>query len=254
MPAYLRLAIMVPVLVPLGAGCNRTRPASVSRDSQPRRAPLVAHIADGHSLRSDGDGAYRTGDAGANVFAAFALTLCVGRKNPCGTLPADAGSTDSGRGFFLDLTQPVPGSGAVGRGVVRSPQANFGAFWGQDTTRRTRYGGIEGWVLRHSLDLPVDSAVASERVELRFFLDGRQHILQLGPWVAGQYQRQQGRLSGEGTSRATLVRTAPETWVVRAPPGSVARLWDNGNPARPVDLGLYCFSLEVRFEAAASAG
>jgi len=89
---------------------------------------------------------------------------------------------------------------------------------------------------------------------LRFFLDGRQHILQFSPWVAGQYQRGQGRLNGAGTTRATLLRTAADTWVVRAPPGSIARLWDNSNPTAPQDLGLYYFSLEVRFDIVSPAG
>lgn len=234
-------------------GCRHAPPVVSAGAPPPRRAPLAAQITDGHSLRSDGAGVYRNGAGGAKVFAAFALTLCVGYENPCGTLPGTARSPDSGRVFLVDLTRPVR-AGGVDRGVVRSAQANFGAFWGQDTTRRTSYGGIDGWVLHHTLDLPIATPISSERVELRFFLDGRQHILQLGPWVTGQYQQSQGRLNGAGTTRATLLRTGSGTWVVRAPPGSVARLWDNGNPAAPQDLGLYYFSLEVRFDTVPPAG
>jgi len=33
-----------------------------------------------------------------------------------------------------------------------------------------------------------------------------------------------------------------------------ARLWDNSNPSAPQDLGLYYFSLEVRFDIVSPAG
>ena len=111
-------ALLPPVLLIIG--CRHAPAVAGAREAPPRRAPLAAQIADGHSLRSDGAGAYRNGAGGAKAFAAFALTLCVGYENPCGTLPGTPRSADSGRVFLVDLTRPVR-AGGVDRGVVRSP-------------------------------------------------------------------------------------------------------------------------------------
>jgi hypothetical protein len=38
-------------------------------------------------------------------------------------------------------------------------------------------------------------------IEIRFFLNGAQHVLQFGPWAAGQFQPSQGALNGQDYSR-----------------------------------------------------
>jgi hypothetical protein len=131
--------------------------------------------------------------------------------------------------------------------VRPADKANFGAFWEQDTTTRATYNGREGWAIRSALDVPVGHTVVSHRVELRFFAEGHQHILQFGPWTAGQFQPNQGALSGVGSTPATISRTSDTTWVVRSATRSVGRLWDNSDPAHPLDLGLYEFSFDVRY-------
>jgi hypothetical protein len=37
-------------------------------------------------------------------------------------------------------------------------------------------------------------------------------------------------------------------WVVDAPPGSIGRLWNNADPANPIDRGLYYVSFGMTFE------
>ena len=217
-----------------------------SQVSGQAKHPFSIEIAGGHSLRPDGKGPYRNDEPHVQAFGGLAITLCT-EEDTCTTLPEKMPTSESPRALVFDLSAPVRASGAVTRGVVSASFANFGAFWGQDTTQRTRYGKFDGWLIRNALEIPVDSTVESERVELRFFNKGTQYILQFGPWVAGQYQPKQGPLNGNGTTRGTITRTSRTTWVVRSGAESVGRLWHNRNPAKPVDRGLYRFSYEVRY-------
>jgi len=205
-------------------------------------------VASGHSLSADGRGVYRDGEAGVGAFGLFAITLCSdGRR--CSTLPETAPVRSTSRTLVLDLRRAVAGSGSVPRGLLTAETANFGAFWEQDTTRRATYNGREGWAIRSALDVPIGRTVRSSRVEIRFSANGRQHILQFGPWTAGQFQPNQGAFSGDGSTQATIERPSDTTWIVRSGERSVGRLWDNSNPTRPIDLGLYEFTFEVRYRA-----
>lgn len=212
----------------------------------PSRRAFDVDIAPGNSLLSDERGAYRDQRDRVLAFGLYAITLCTDQRT-CTTLPDSLPADRSSRELILNLEAPVAGSGAVSRGKVRSSAANFGAFWGQDTTRRTKYGDRDGWVIRSALDIPVGATITSERVEIRFFDDGEQHILQFGAWVAGQYQSSQGRLTGDGTIAATITRSSDSVWVVRSSAGSIGRLWTNRDSRNPVDLGLYHFSFHVRY-------
>jgi hypothetical protein len=237
-------------LVGVATFAARAVPCAAQSSAAPGARAFVIELASGHSLREDGRGVYRDGEAGVGAFGLFAITLCTdGRR--CSTLPETAPAMPSARTLVLDLGNAVASSGAVPRGIMTAAKANFGAFWEQDTTTPATYNGRQGWAIRSALDIPVGRTVVSARVEIRFFDRGRQHILQFGPWVAGQFQPNQGLLSGEGTTQATVSRTSDSTWVVRSGNGGVGRLWDNSDPARPMDLGLYAFTFEVRYTALA---
>jgi hypothetical protein len=54
-------------------------------------------------------------------------------------------------------------------------------------------------------------------------------------------------MHGNGTSTGQLVHPSPELWIAHAPRGSLARLWSFEDRAKPVDRGLYRFSLSMRF-------
>ena len=229
------------------AGILAPAAGAVAQDQQPFRQLLADIPRSGFSLRSDGLGTYRAEDSTSLVVEGhYGLALCMDRT-VCSTLPEAPPRKPGDRRIEIDLSRPIPGTGAVGRGLVTSANANVGVFWGQDTTHRATYGQRTGWVIRSLLNLPADSTISSERVEIRFFLDGAQHVLQFGPWVAGQYQPRQGPFHGRGTSRAAVTRTSTDRWIVRSPPDAVARLWDNSDPAHPRDLGLYSFTFEVVF-------
>jgi len=234
--------VLVAALITLGA-----QTSVFAQDQQPSRQMAADIPVSGFSLRSDGIGAYRADSTNSLVVEGhYGIALCMARS-VCSTLPESPPSKPGDRSVFLDLSHPVAGSGAVDRGVIRSANANFGAFWGQDTTRKATYNGRLGWGIRSLLDLPIDSTIRSERVELRFFIDGAQHVLQFGPWVAGQYQPRQGPFHGNGTSRGLVSHTARDRWVIRSRPSSIGRLWDNSDPTHPRDLGLYSFTYEVVF-------
>ena len=235
-------------LVMLGAWVSATVPHYGGAQPTPTRPKFGIEIMPGHSLAGDGHGPYRDGEAGVAAHGQFALALCTNAER-CSTLPEVAPRAASSRTLVLDLRRPVSASRSIPRGRSPAEQANFGAFWEQDTTARATYNGHDGWVMRSALDIPVGRTVTSQRVEIRFFREGTQYILQFGPWTAGQYQGDQGRLTGEGSTPATISRLSESTWVVSSAERSVGRLWDNRDPARPANLGLYEFTFEVRFTA-----
>jgi hypothetical protein len=235
-----RVGVVLAVVVMPGAAVAQSSGAPGAR-------PFVIEIVPGHSLESDGRGSYRDGDAGVGAFGLNAITLCSdGRR--CSTLPEASANTTT-RTVILDLQRPAPNSGAIPRGRITPTKANFGAFWELDTARRAINNGVEGWAIRRALDIPVGSTVVSQRVEIRFFVAGLQYILQFGQWTAGQFQTNQGLLSGAGSTPATIARTSDSTWIVRSGDRSLGRLWDNHDPAHPADLGLYEFSFDVRYRA-----
>ncbi|MEO5740656.1 MAG: nuclear transport factor 2 family protein [Vicinamibacterales bacterium] len=239
--AHLILAAVVASVLACGVA-----PCAAQSSATPGARPFAIEVVPGHSLQSTGRGVYRDGEDGVGAFGLFAITLCTdGRR--CSTLPEDAPAPAAPRTLVLDLRNAVPGSGSVPRGVVTAAKANVGAFWEQDTTTRAMYNGRQGWAIRSALDIPIGRTVASQRIEIRFFADGKQYILQFGPWTAGQYQPNQGALSGDRTTTATISRPSDTTWVARSGDQSVGRLWDNSEPARPVNLGLYAFTFEVRY-------
>jgi hypothetical protein len=99
-------------------------------------------------------------------------------------------------------------------------------------------------------ELPVsDSAHRVERIEMHFRVNGVLHFLQMGPFVEGQGGGGDWRtgVHGAGTTMGTLIHARENLWIVSAPAGSVARLWSFEDRARPIDRGLYQFSLQMRF-------
>jgi hypothetical protein len=220
---------------------------SAEASAQPVRGMSMEIPKDSFELKPDNFGTYGNDiDSLVVAGARFAITLCTDKRS-CTTLPEKEPQPPGKRKLLLDLTHPVPNTGATSHGIIEAYAANFGAFWGQDKTKRTRYGEKEGWVIRSVLDIPIDSTILSERVEIRFFLNGRQHILQFGPWVAGQYQTNQGIYNGNGTTRATISRTSENTWILDSGLGSIGRLWDNSTSSKPVDLGLFQFRFFATF-------
>jgi hypothetical protein len=207
----------------------------------------MASVKDGHSLRADGRGVYRAREKDTFISAdSYSAVVCAGQCGS-GTLPAVGNSRPLNRALLVDLSKPVPGGGSVPREVVRG--ATFGSFLGQDDSiQMLALNGTLRPGIRRVKHIPVGKTVISDRTEIRFFIGTIQHILQFGPWTAGEYQAtNQAVFHGDGTTRASITRQSATSWVVRSAPHSVGRLWDNRDPTHPVDLGLYYFSFRVQF-------
>lgn len=232
-------------------GVLATPQSSAQAPQSPARQSFVAEVLPARSLTSDGSGSYRDREGFVTAFGMYALALCTDtRAGTCSTYPVARAPKpfEDARALVLDLSAPVIASGAKNLGVIRSAPANFGAFWGQDTTQRAVINGREGWIIRSVLDMDVGRTIESERVEIRFFRNGVQHILQFGPWTAGQYQPSQGAFTGDGTTPGRITRVSETQWLVTSGAESLGRLWDNHDPSHPTDLGLYRFSYDVQFE------
>jgi hypothetical protein len=140
----------------------------------------------------------------------------------------------------FDLGQPVIASGAKPLGAIRDRKAAVHVFLGHNHERR---------FIQSIQELPPGEEAQSERVEFELFIDGVKHILLVGPWGPGEFNRGQKKpLNGEGTTKATVKRVSSTVWECHAPDGTVGRLWNNADTANPIDRGLYRISFRFRFE------
>jgi hypothetical protein len=144
------------------------------------------------------------------------------------------------RALRFDLSRPVPGSGAVPRGVVLDSAGRFSVFWSHVPEKR---------VILNTVAVPVRDTVVTDRVEFWISAGGHQYVLQVGPWTMGHYSPR-GTFHGDGTTRAIVERPAFSRWIVRSGPNSVGRLWLVDDVQRPVDQGLYYFDFAVQFDCA----
>lgn len=223
----------------LGRVLPRARPHTISMSVQVE--------GEAAALRDDGRGAYMTAVDSVWALSCEALNLWLqwSQRRPCVDpsyrLPTMVTrSSPAPRRLLFDLTRPVPGSGARSLGLVRAETAEIHIFWRHEHEQR-----IDGIQL-----VPVsDTAVASERAQFHFVLDGEPYRLQMGEWAAGEFQRNVPKIHGETTSHARMFRPSHREWIVEAPAGSHARLWNLKDPAAPVDLGLYEFPFRIRWEA-----
>jgi hypothetical protein len=203
--------------------------------------PLHVVVVDGaNALRGDGKGVYAWGVDSVAVFRGSGLFFML---SPLGDARGPLGATNPTfrRSLSFDLTRPVPESGARSVGTVSDNEAYTWIWYKRDpeTDRVSTFRelGVS------------DSIHMVERVEIHFRIDGVLHELQMGPFVEGQGGATQWYtgVHGDGTTLAQFIHPENNVWIVRAPPGSRARLWSFENRARPVDRGLYFFPLELRF-------
>lgn len=138
------------------------------------------------------------------------------------------------RQIAIDLSQPVPGSGAVSHAAPAAGR-EFKSFWYRDDNR----------MIRTVHAIPLGTTVPSPRTEVLLTLDGRKHYLTMGEWARG-YCEGTSPIHGEGTSQAMISRAGQEDFRVDLPLGSVARLWDISSDP-PQDKGLYSFHLRAHF-------
>ena len=193
-----------------------------------------------NSLRGDGLGWYSWGSDSAAVFrgAPFVIMLA---SNGAPRGPYGPETHSLRRSFSFDLSKALPNSGSRPLGVIKDDEAQIHIWYKRDF-------GTSQIISFQTLDVS-DSVHAVERIEMHFRVNGVLHELQMGPFVEGQggggpfYTG----VNGRGTTLGEFVHPVENVWMVRAGPSSIARLWSFEDPARPIDRGLYAFSLQIRF-------
>jgi hypothetical protein len=90
-------------------------------------------------------------------------------------------------------------------------------------------------------NIRVGQTVTAAQMNVTFHINGRTHLLQMGPQPNGHCHNGGTTLvNGTGTSSGTIYRASPTKWVMNLPAGSVGRLFDVENtPEHAVDKGLY---------------
>ena len=184
-------------------------------------APTVITNSSG-GLSGDGRGAYLQGTDGVNYSIVIYLAnmeLDVARK-----------SVKNPRKYTVNLNSPVPGGGGVALGVI-TDSANI-----QLETQWYRVGNA-----RQNLhNIPIGVTVTAEQMNVTFHINGRFHILQMGPQPYGHCHAGTTLVTGTGTSSGTIYRASQTKWIIDLPAGSVGRLFDLYNTTYyAVDKGLY---------------
>jgi hypothetical protein len=202
---------------------------------------LRATLETDKSIRPDGQGTYVDGSGGVFATVCEALSLWLGASgeiDPCGAGPEER--RPGVRTLSIDLGKPVESSGAKRLASTTDSQASIHVFLNRDRDRH---------FVNSIYAVNPGETVQSDRVQIVFNLDGQSHVLLVGPWGPGEFNREQKTvLHGEGSTKATVRRVSNTTWIVDAPQGSIGRLWNNADKANPIDRGLYYVSFRVTFE------
>jgi len=210
---------------------------------EPSRIPCSAIIRDGFALSGDALGPYRDAESNSSVYQIGALSIVSWKYvDLLSNKPSPTAKAARQRSMVLDLSRPVEGSGAIRIQPSKDDLARFHVFWKYEE-------GPPGKSVDKQYfprEIPVGTTVESDRVEMWTRVEGVQHVLQMGPWAMGRYTPRSA-IHGKGTTKATITRESESSWRIKAPDGSIARLWDYSDIQRPVDKGLYYFSFDVVF-------
>jgi hypothetical protein len=128
---------------------------------------------------------------------------------------------ETDRRLRIDLSDPVPGSGAVASGVVGDPFAALEVYYRKDSRTDSLFG---------PLDMAVGEEVAAGRVELVFSVGEaweRLWALSFGSLPRGYCEGAPTVQDLTGTTPPILKRVSSTTWTVRLPRESIGRLWSN---------------------------
>ena len=185
---------------------------------------VITDYSDG--LSSDGRGPYTQGTDGVlNSLVVYVAGL---------TLDKASKSIKNPRKYSVNLNKPVPGGGGVALGTITD---------GSDINLETQWYRA-GDARQNLHNIPIGQTVAANQMNVTFHLNGRFHILQMGPQPYGHCHSAPTAVFGTGTSSGTIYRASETKWVIDLPPGSVGRLFDLYNTDQyAVDKGLYYVQL-----------
>lgn len=173
-------------------------------------------------VASDGRGLYRLGKDGVIDSRAGTEAIL--------TIWDRADTVKNGRSFTVNLNKPVPGGGGIPLGI--NPAGNGSGF----VTQR----GMVGDTVRNMLDIPVGKTETAALMSVAFHINGRRHVLQMGPQANGHCMTGRNLVHGTGTSSGKIYRASKTKWVMDLPAGSIGRLFDMEDLwDHAVDKGLY---------------
>jgi hypothetical protein len=139
-------------------------------------------------------------------------------------------SVKNPRKYTVNLTNPVPGGGGVPLGTITD---------GNDNNIEIQWHRV-GDARQNLHNIAVGQTVTADQIDATFHINGRFHILQMGPQPYGHCHSAPTAVFGTGTSSGTIYRASETKWVIDLPPGSVGRLFDLYNTDQyAVDKGLY---------------
>ena len=205
------------------SNCNPGRAICTFEAFPPYWGPtIIADAADG--LSSDGRGPYVTETDGVRYSFVVLGHMSLSLNGP--------GGSATPRTLTMNLNNPVPGGGGVPLGIVTVSGDNL------LYTSWQRVGDLA----RSLVGIPVGQTVPAGQINVSFHIDGRFHVLQMGPQALGHCHQGAAstRVHGAGTSSGTIHRASQSRWVVDLPVGSVGRLFDASRTVQhAVDKGLY---------------
>jgi len=212
--------------------------------------PMSAVVAQGGYLSSDGKGAYVDGtqgsivdlNGGGNGGANLRTSVDVPLNPKSRFLSFNLNSP------FNDPNPVVPDAVfALPLGVVQDLQGELHVLYRVDPP------GPTGQHQEHSIQEVPDDGVfyTSERTNLFVTIGGVRHLLMFGgeAWPFNLCRPDEGAIfSAAGTTKLQIARLPDsDTFLLQAPAGSIARLFDYSNTFAPIDKGLYRFSFLVTF-------
>lgn len=209
-----------------GAGdCAAGPVICTGEDATATIAPTV--ITDySNGLSSDGRGSYIQGTDGVR----WSVVVYVAGL----TLDPQKNSIKNPRKYSVSLINPVPGGGGVPLGIITD---------GSDINLETQWYRV-GDARQNLHNIAIGQTVTANQMNVTFHINGRFHILQMGPQPYGHCHSAPTAVFGTGTSSGTIYRATATKWVIDLPQGSVGRLFDLYNTDQyAVDKGLYFMQL-----------
>ena len=179
-----------------------------------------------NALSSDGRGAYIQGTNGVQYsLVTYVATLSFAKASR---------SVKNPRKIAVNLNNPVPGGISVPLGPITD---------GNDNNLEIQWKRV-GDTRQNLHNIPVGQTVTANQMNVTFHINGRFHILQMGPQPYGHCHSAPTAVVGTGTSSGTIYRASTTKWVFDLPQGSVGRLFDLYNTDQyAVDKGLYYMQL-----------
>ena len=223
-------------------------PAAFAQCKSPATAyvPMSAVIGAGGFLSSDGRGAYVDGTQGSTV----------NLHNGASLVSNDGAATGkNSRYLTFNLNGPVVGDPlAQALGAIQDRHGEVHVLYTLDPA------GTDGLRQMHILqELPDDGVFyTSERTDLFVHINGVRHLLMFGgdTWPINVCYPANGLVfDAPGTTKLQIARLpGSDTYLLQAPAGSIARLFDYSNTFAPLDKGLYRFSFLVTFSPKPTKG